>query len=182
MIDVSLFCYPYAPVASLATGLADAPFPVRVFVTEGVPHDTTLTFRRMAPHVTLYSVPFLSQLDYDRLLWTCSINFVRGEDSFVRAIWAGRPFIWQAYRQEGNAHLPKIRAFLDIYGENMPPDAFATLEKVLFLWNDYGGEKLAVLPLLSQLGSAPRDFTNLMASQADLATNVLAFLRCPPRG
>ncbi len=37
------------------------------------------------------------------------------EVSWVRAIWAGRPFIWQPYRQEDDAHFAKLDAFLNRY-------------------------------------------------------------------
>ena len=47
------------------------------------------------------ALPFLPQASFDRLLWACDVNFVRGEDSFVRAQWAGRPFVWQIYPQSG---------------------------------------------------------------------------------
>ncbi|MEC5385543.1 elongation factor P maturation arginine rhamnosyltransferase EarP [Uliginosibacterium sp. H3] len=60
----------------------------------------------------LVVLPFLSQPDYDRLLWACDLNFVRGEDSFVRAQWAQRPFVWHIYQQEEAAHLIKLDAFL----------------------------------------------------------------------
>ena len=43
----------------------------------------------------LARVPFVAQDDYDRLLWACDLNFVRGEDSLVRAQWAARPLVWQ---------------------------------------------------------------------------------------
>ena len=62
---------------------------------------------------------FLPQDDFDRLLWRCDINFVRGEDSFVRAQWAGKPFVWQIYPQAEQAHLVKLDAFLARYTEGM---------------------------------------------------------------
>jgi hypothetical protein len=37
---------------------------------------------------------------------------VRGEDSLVRALWAGRPFVWQIYPQSDGAHQAKLEAFL----------------------------------------------------------------------
>src|SRR5690606_39086136 len=55
--------------------------------------------------LTLAVIPFLSQIDYDRLLWACDLNFVRGEDSFVRAQWAAKPLIWHIYPQEEDTHL-----------------------------------------------------------------------------
>lgn len=52
----------------------------------------------------VHFLPFLSQADYDRLLWLCDLNFVRGEDSFVRAQWAEKPFVWQIYPQAELTH------------------------------------------------------------------------------
>jgi uncharacterized repeat protein (TIGR03837 family) len=72
--------------------------------------------------------------DYDQLLWQCDINFVRGEDSFVRAQWAGQPFIWQIYRQEEDAHLIKLSAFLERYCANMEQDARA-ITSMFVAWN-----------------------------------------------
>ena len=60
-------------------------------------------------------LPFVRQDQYDRLLWCCELNAVRGEDSFVRAQWAGRPLLWHIYRQAEDAHLDKLEAFLALY-------------------------------------------------------------------
>ena len=58
----------------------------------------------------LYFIPpGLAQIDYDHLLWACDLNFVRGEDSFVRALWAGLPFIWHIYPQDDGAHAAKLK-------------------------------------------------------------------------
>src|SRR5207245_20314 len=57
-------------------------------------------------------VPFVAQDDYDKLLWASDVNFVRGEDSFVRAQWAARPLVWHAYPQTENAQRLKLEAFL----------------------------------------------------------------------
>jgi uncharacterized repeat protein (TIGR03837 family) len=62
--------------------------------------------------VTWQRIPFLTQADYDKLLWSMNLNVVRGEDSFVRALWAGKPLIWHIYRQTENTHLTKLNAWL----------------------------------------------------------------------
>ena len=67
--------------------------------------------------VKLIQLPFIPQEDYDYLLSVCDINLVRGEDSFVRAQWAGKPFIWDIYPQSDLAHEVKLDAFLDRYFE-----------------------------------------------------------------
>ena len=61
-------------------------------------------------------LPLLSQPDFDHLLWACDLNFVRGEDSLVRALWAGKPLVWQIYPQDDEAHHAKLAAFLDWLG------------------------------------------------------------------
>ena len=66
--------------------------------------------------LSLAGIPFLAQDVYDRLLWACDVNLVRGEDSFVRALWAARPLIWQPYPQADDAQLAKLDAFLERYG------------------------------------------------------------------
>ena len=47
------------------------------------------------------------------MLWACDVNFVRGEDSLVRALWAGKPLVWHIYPQHDDAHDAKLEAFLD---------------------------------------------------------------------
>jgi hypothetical protein len=54
--------------------------------------------------------------EFDAVLQSCDLNFVRGEDSFVRAHYAAAgqwqvPFVWQPYRQAAGAHLDKLRAW-----------------------------------------------------------------------
>jgi hypothetical protein len=53
----------------------------------------------------------LTQIDYDHLLWACDLNFVRGEDSLVRALWARKPFVWHIYPQDDGAHIGQIECF-----------------------------------------------------------------------
>lgn len=86
-------------------------------------------------------LPFLSQEDYDRLLWSCDLNAVRGEDSFVRAQWAGRPLLWHIYKQDEGAHLEKLAAFLTRYVEGLSLPAARALEGFWGAWNR--GEPLA---------------------------------------
>jgi uncharacterized repeat protein (TIGR03837 family) len=80
-------------------------------------------------------VPFLPQALYDELLWSCDVNFVRGEDSFVRAQWAARPLVWQIYRQGGDAHVAKLEAFLRLYLEGLPSDVGDAVSNMMRAWN-----------------------------------------------
>jgi uncharacterized repeat protein (TIGR03837 family) len=64
-------------------------------------------------HLSVQALPYLTQEEFDHLLWASDFNFVRGEDSMVRALWAGQPLIWQIYVQDDGAHHDKLDAFLE---------------------------------------------------------------------
>jgi uncharacterized repeat protein (TIGR03837 family) len=80
-------------------------------------------------------LPFLPQARYDELLWACDFNFVRGEDSFVRAQWAARPFVWHIYPQEAHAHWAKLEAFLELYCAPGSGAACAAASAFMKAWN-----------------------------------------------
>ena len=63
--------------------------------------------------VTCTIVPMTDHQGYDQVLLTSTINLVRGEDSIVRAMHTGHPFLWQIYPQDEQAHIVKLKAFLD---------------------------------------------------------------------
>ena len=74
----------------------------------------------------------LSFNDFDQALSNSLINFVRGEDSLIRAILAGSPFIWQPYIQENALHVTKLNAFLDHYFISLPQQ----LREIFLIWNN----------------------------------------------
>ncbi|MES1986609.1 MAG: elongation factor P maturation arginine rhamnosyltransferase EarP, partial [Pseudomonadota bacterium] len=85
-------------------------------------------------NLNVHVVPFLSQADYDQLLASCDINFVRGEDSWIRAIWAAKPFIWQPYLQTENTHVTKLNAFLDLFYADCEAHTKAAIYKAHSAW------------------------------------------------
>ena len=110
---VFLFCYADAPLAALVHALDQA---WQTTIVIAVPQGVALGLERETaafPHITVTRLDFLPQADFDVLLWCADLNVVRGEDSFVRAIWAARPFIWHIYPQEDEAHLLKLDAWLE---------------------------------------------------------------------
>lgn len=88
--------------------------------------------------LTVQVIAFVRQEQYDRLLWCCDFNAVRGEDSFVRAQWAGRPLLWHIYRQDEDIHLDKLDAFLELYTAGLSPSARAALIGLWQAWNTEG--------------------------------------------
>lgn len=188
---VSLFCYENPRLPVLLQSWAAGEERVRLLVTpgpaatqvrdwSGQPFEPGTSLRQ--GNLTAHALPFLSQDNYDRLLWACDINFVRGEDSFVRAQWAQRPFVWQIYPQEENAHLVKLEAFLERYSDDS--GAGTTVARLWRVWN-------AGQTTTSEVQSAWLGFTNdrqeveqharLWAGRldraGDLANNLVCFAR-----
>jgi uncharacterized repeat protein (TIGR03837 family) len=101
---------------------------------------------RRCGHLTLVPLQHLAQPDFDALLGACDLNIVRGEDSFVRAHWAGRPFIWQIYVQDDGAQHEKLAAWLDRWTEGAPDDLARLIGPGHAAWNG--------LPLPAEEGPA----------------------------
>lgn len=143
---ISLFAYDNPALVRRLADWRDGASPVALWVPDGralrsvsgwlggvplVPGQS-----RQAGALTVCALPFLPMDDYDRLLALCEVNFVRGEDSFVRAQWAARPFVWQAYPQAEGAHLAKLEAFLARYCDGLDTAAAGALRR---LWADWNG-------------------------------------------
>jgi len=142
-LRVSLFCYPTAPVAALVEAWSRSATPITVLMPEG---PAALEFRALMPATQMNGwiergasrikiIPFTDQDAYDRLLWACDLNFVRGEDSFLRAHWARRAFVWNIYPQQENAHWIKLHAFLDRYVDGLGDPAPEALRQLWRVWN-----------------------------------------------
>lgn len=115
------------------------------------------------------ALPHLDQNAFDQLLWAADLNFVRGEDSLVRALWARKPFIWHIYPQEDQAHHDKLDAFLDWL------DAPASLRAFHRRWNGIEPGKLPAPDWPAWRDCAQRARDRLLA-QRDLATQLLDFV------
>ncbi|HEV7856944.1 MAG TPA: elongation factor P maturation arginine rhamnosyltransferase EarP, partial [Herminiimonas sp.] len=85
---VSLFCYPHAPIPALFNAWQNSEQPIACLVPEGVAVDAVQAFLGMKAQagaaktigaLTVRVLPFVAQPDYDKLLWACDVNFVRGE-------------------------------------------------------------------------------------------------------
>jgi uncharacterized repeat protein (TIGR03837 family) len=85
--------------------------------------------------LTVQVLPFVRQDQYDHLLWCCDFNAVRGEDSFVRAQWAGRPLLWHIYQQDEDIHLDKLDAFLALYTKGLSEPAREAISGLWRAWN-----------------------------------------------
>ena len=136
----------------------------------------------------LLSPPFLPQEVWDTLLLACDFSIVRGEDSWSRAALSGRPFLWQAYPQEGRQQLVKVRAFLDRMAPHFATqgEAFSRIESLFLAFNDrdrdgavIGGEEelLPALEAYSGLLLGFEAFSSSLSANPGLAPGLVTFLR-----
>ena len=144
-IRVSLFCYENFALQSLLLAWANSDTTILCLVPEGLVLPQVADFfgrAHVTPgevlkqnNLTVQILPFLTQPHYDELLWACDLNFVRGEDSCVRAQWAARPFVWHIYPQEDNAHIKKLTAFVRLYCCGLSQNAAQALLGFWNVWN-----------------------------------------------
>jgi uncharacterized repeat protein (TIGR03837 family) len=171
---VSLFCYANAALPALLDTLAAAP--TLLLATAGAAAGqvaAALGPSRMRGALRSVDLPLLTQADYDHLLWACELNFVRGEDSFIRAQWAGKPFVWQIYRQHDGAHLPKLQAFLDRYLAGAPPGLGP---EIATLWNAWNGSgQVPPLPPLPAWSAHTRHWREQLLRHEPLGAQLIRF-------
>lgn len=174
-LEISLFCYDNPQLPALLAAWRDSEQPVLCHVCDGLPRrQVERWLGGLLPatvgKLRLAALPFLPQADYDALLARCHLNFVRGEDSFVRAQWAERPFVWQAYRQAEDTHLVKLDAFLNLYTDDVPAIHFFRA------WNGDGPlEWPSFAARLPALAAHAPGWAARIRAHGDLATNLVKF-------
>jgi len=205
---VSVFCYGSAPLGDWLDALqaealqatCEAPAGTnpatshasitRVLMTPG--HATSLAQawaaqgRHVAPQaLALHPLPTLPQTEFDRLLWACHFNIVRGEDSAVRALWAGRPHVWHIYPQDDGVHADKLDAFMARWMHGWPP---ALRNEVQHSWRHFNqippdpkaAGALLRLPAWRQAdgawAQASLDARAALLAQTDLVTQLTQFV------
>ena len=182
---LSLFCYEPPALAQLVQHLHSGPHGARVHALV-TPGRTLQAVRAILPDalahslqsqghacwgpLVLHAMPWLEQVAFDELLWASDFNFVRGEDSLVRALWAGQPFVWQLYPQDDGAHHAKLQAFLDWM------QAPSSMRRFHEAWN---GPLQAMLPPLEQQDlpqwqACVQAARSRLLTQQDLASQLLA--------
>ncbi len=130
---------------------------------------------------TILTVPFVAQSEFDAQLACHHILFVRGEDSFVRAQWAARPFVWQIYPQEGGAHWLKLNAFLDLYCADLESAAGAALRELWRAWNAADSAHIGqawdqFLRHRQRLSEHAQHWAQQLRQRPDLASQLVTFV------
>lgn len=166
-----LFCYPDAPLAGLQRALAADARPTLLLVPGTVPEPLS-----SQGGLRVQAIPFLPQQHFDELLWCCDLNLVRGEDSVIRAHWAGVPLLWHIYRQADDVHLDKLDAWLRLAA--LPAPA----ARAIRAWNGHDDAAFAhalseALEPSNQAAWAQRcrQWSDTLSEMPDLADGLVAF-------
>lgn len=172
---VSLFCYEQPALPALLEHLAQRP--TLLLATAG--HAARQVAQWLGPAfqrgaLRAQTVPALSQTDYDHLLWASDLNFVRGEDSFVRAQWAGKPFVWQIYPQADGAAATKVQAFLAHFLETADVALADSVRQTWAAWND-GATPWPAEPAAAAWQRHCLNWRKSLARQSDLASQLIGF-------
>jgi len=175
---ISLFCYEPLALAALLQDLSQSEVHTRLLVTPGRPQRAVAQALAQLNipscgtgllHIS--QLPYVSQTEFDHLLWACDLNFVRGEDSLVRALWAGQPFVWHIYPQDDLAHHSKLMAFCQAL--QMPQDLIA----FHVAWNAVPNTSHSGLPriALDDWRVWSQQTRQLLCDQTDLTSQLLGF-------
>ncbi|MFM8767882.1 MAG: elongation factor P maturation arginine rhamnosyltransferase EarP [Rubrivivax sp.] len=189
-----LFCYTNPALPDLLQMLAEQP--TLLALTPG-PAQQQVHRLELPGSVRTVDLPWLPQTDFDRLLWSADLNFVRGEDSLVRSIWAGQPFLWQLYPQTDGVHGVKSHAFLRRLLESTTGPGAAQprwARQLQHLWNLWNGQR-ALEGVDEADGSTSRwpdhqawrhaveSLRGRLLEQPDLSTQLMQFVaQHPPPG
>ena len=189
---ISLFSYENAAIKDLLSILAQSETPICCLapLTRSLSDIENFAGQSLSAgdiihknRLELRVLPFVSQANYDRLLWSCDINLVRGEDSFVRAQWAEKPMLWQIYPQQEDAHLVKLDAFLDLFLAGLSQSVAEPIRRFYRAWNGQGLERLSPelwscwMKNLPDIRKHSEDWTKRLLNQQDLCSNLVNFAR-----
>jgi uncharacterized repeat protein (TIGR03837 family) len=182
-LEVCLFCYDTAPVGALLDAFQDSTAHLVCHVPPGKPLATVQAHLGgsgpwQLGNALIQPIPFMPIDEFDRLLWRCDINFVRGEDSFVRAQWAAKPFVWHVYPQDDGAHLVKLEAFLRCYSEGLDATTETVLRRMFVAWNlgrNIASAWQGFVDSRLAISRHNRQWAERLAANPDLATALVKF-------
>jgi len=174
-LKVSLFCYEPASLGLWLQQLNEVPQSVVLSVTAGRATQAVRKVLKTWAEPTKFVIeelPYLSHPAFDAMLGEQDLNLVRGEDSLIRAIWAGKAFLWQIYPQDDGVHHTKLEAFL------IATHAPDVVVQAHLAWN---AVQPTPLPMLTPSNMAEwtawaQAFQQRLHAQTDLLTRLESFV------
>ena len=195
---ISVFSYESKALSSLVDYWQYTTQPIHLLIPKGrslnsLRHLLPCAIDKLVPgqqiklkQLTLHILPMTDQQGYDRLLWSCDFNIVRGEDSFLRAQWAAKPFIWHIYPQEDDYHLVKLEAFLRLYCDNLAPEIAKTWTELTLAFNQEQPQAAVThwqnldsvdVPCMQSFIDHANQWPVNALNAADLATRLVQFVK-----
>lgn len=182
--SISLFSYENPAICELLDALANDSIASTLYVFQGrslpdvsawAGQPVTSSHQRGA--LTINVLPILNHAEFDALLARCDLNLIRGEDSFVRAQWAGNSLLWHIYPQAELAHADKLQAFIQrVSDHSNMPDVW---RHSMLAWNQLSTETApdwpAFLQALPAMQFAMRQWREYLLQQNDLSTQLMRF-------
>lgn len=170
-LRISIFCYEPASLGLWLKQLSELPHKVCLQVTAGrATQAVRFAMQGLGREhrLEVTELPYLCHTEFDQLLAAQDLNLVRGEDSLVRAIWAGKAFLWQIYRQDDGVHLNKLKAFLNA---SQAPDVVVQAH---LAWNADQATTMPVLSpaVLKEWTVWAKDLRERLSQQTDLITRL----------
>ncbi|MHB9117673.1 MAG: elongation factor P maturation arginine rhamnosyltransferase EarP [Burkholderiales bacterium] len=189
-LRISLFCYENPALPILLEQWAKGKIRTQCLFFNGMAAENlTKTLYQRKPrtpesivwgNLQIIIMDFIDQDQYDKLLWICDCNFVRGEDSFLRAQWSEKPMIWQIYPQDLETRKIKLSAFLDLYCQGLTQNASKALRNIWEGWSEGLLEKGSwerYWALHNTYEQHAVKWSEQRSKQSDLATSLVSFCK-----
>ncbi len=186
--SITLFSYENPKIKTVMEELSkENSFEIKVFEGKGLNNFNNLFNLKLTVgdtyilnKLTIKVLPMVSQDEYDTLLVNSCINMVRGEDSIVRAMLTGNPFLWHIYPQEENAHLAKINALFDRMIEVCSnKEAVDTLRQITLSYNCCSDfiDKFNFSIFYENWKQISKEWSEHLISLGSLTDNLLSFIK-----
>lgn len=148
-LKATLFSYENPKIKEILTNLNQSNVSVELTVFAGKPleninHqypdiDLRIGQSKKLGNITLKATAMTDQNGYDELLLNSDFNMIRGEESAVRGMLCGKPFVWHIYPQDEDAHIVKLNALFDRMHDELPASMHQDIETIRHLNLEYNG-------------------------------------------
>jgi uncharacterized repeat protein (TIGR03837 family) len=181
-LTMLLFSYPAACIEEMLNDADSTSRALHFIVPNGAVADHLLGQQSILKEgrITFQRMAFCPQARFDELLAACDLNFVRGEDSLVRAVLAGKPFVWNIYAQEDYAHLNKLQAFIQWWEAGASPELQSIVRVAHGAWNNHHwprGTFDQMMQLLPRWGVHAQGVASQIWLCDDLGSQLAGFVR-----
>jgi len=136
--------------------------------------------------LNVQELDYLSQNEWDEMMQSCSILFIRGEETMSRACLAGKPFVWHAYPQSDEYQLVKMNALLDRMTLQIDEEKMKIVRRVWDVFNTPENQLVqkeienSVYEFLMNSEKMKKDFISFSESlfeNGDLVDNLMTFIK-----